>query len=102
VVTGLVDLAGLNDRILFLGVVWGGFWCGGLYGIDLRGGGCGVGEITPFSVSSSVQLLLTSCCLCAVDSSVAGARSHWSFGPLVKVVSDLVELALLSWLLVLW
>jgi len=92
-----VDLAGLNDRILFLGVVWGGFWCGGLNGIDLRGGGWGVGDR---SVSSSVQLLLPS--LCAVASSEAGARSHCSFAPLVKVVSDLVELALLSWLLVLW
>jgi len=99
-VTGLVDLAGLNDRILFLGVVWGGFWCAGLNGIDLRGGGWGVGDMVPVSVSSSVQLLLPS--FCAVASSEAGARSHCSFGPFVKVFSDLVELALLSWLLVLW
>jgi len=56
--------------------------------------------MVPLSVSSSVQLLLPS--FCAVASSEAGARSHCSFGPFVKVFSDLVELALLSWLLVLW
>lgn len=62
--------------------------------MNFLGGGLGVGDSEQFSVSSSVQLLLL--CLCAVTSSEAGARSHCSFGPFVKVSSDLVELALLS------
>ena len=62
--------------------------------MNFLGGGFGVEDSELFSVSSSVQLLLL--CLCAVTSSEAGARSHCSFGPFVKVSSDLVELALLS------
>lgn len=66
--------------------------------MNFLGGGFGVGESGPLSAGPSVQLFS----LCAVNSSEAGARSHCSFGPFVNVSSDLVELALLSWLIVLW
>jgi len=65
--------------------------------MNFLGGGFGVGDSELISVSSSVQLLLFELpCLCAVTSSEAGARSHCSFGPFVKVSSERVELALLS------
>jgi len=64
--------------------------------MNFLGGGFGVGDSELISVSSSVQLLFELPCLCAVTSSEAGARSHCSFGPFVKVSSERVELALLS------
>lgn len=54
------------------------------------------------SVSIFVIVVQLLDCLCAFVSSETGARSHASlWGPLVNVSSDRVELALLSWLMVL-
>jgi len=73
--------------------------------MNLRGGGCGAVntvwdrglrlDCSSFSILLIVVQLLD--CLCAFVSSETGARSHASlWGPLVKVSSDRVELALLS------
>ena len=79
-----MDLAGLKDLKLFLGVEWWLLWCcGGLAGMNLLGGGWGVAECGG---------------VCAVVSRAVGPTCHWvSFWQLMKVSdSDLVELALLS------
>ena len=78
-----MDLAGLKDLKLFLGVEWMLVWCGGRLGMNLRGGGWGVAGCGG---------------VCAVVSRAVGPTSHWvSFWQLMKVSdSDLVELALLS------
>ena len=83
-VTGLMDLAGLKDLKLVLGVEWRLEWCGGRFGMNLRGGGCGVEGCGGL--------------VCAVVSRAVGPACHWlSFWQLMKVSdSDLVELALLS------
>ena len=78
-----MDLAGLKDLKLFLGVEWWLLWCGGRAGMNLLGGGCGVAGCGGG---------------CAVVSKAVGPTCHWvSFWQLMKVSdSDLVELALLS------
>ena len=81
-----MDLAGLKDLTLFLGVEsWLVFWwCGGRLGMNLRGGGWGV------EGQGGAD--------CAAVSCAVGPTSHWvSFWQLMNVSdSDLVELALLS------
>ena len=79
-----MDLAGLKDLKLVLGVEVWLLWCGGLAaGMNLLGGGCGVAGCGG---------------VCAVVSRAVGPTCHWvSFWQLMKVSdSDLVELALLS------
>jgi hypothetical protein len=53
---GLMDLVGLKDLILFLGVVWGGLWLVGIRGIIFLTGAEGVVAVFNKSV------LLSSLC----------------------------------------
>ena len=106
---GLRERLGLKDLTLDLGVVEVdtlGLWRGGLWAMGLvRGDGAGE---SPGAVVRVTGALIGWCGAGAVVSSVVGQRSHWELllmllWMLLRMLSDSdrMELAVLSWLIVL-